>query len=266
MYTTQSKNDKSIIMKSIMYAVFFSSIIILMPACKKDSSTDKAHLSVRMTDAPASYNAVNVDIQGVEVTGNGGKAVMLNVNPGIYNLLDYSNGLDTLIASGDLDAGKVSQIRLILGTNNSVIVNGDVFPLSTPSAMQSGLKLQIHQTFEAGVSYGILLDFDANKSIVTTGNGQYQLKPVIRTVNAAINGSIKGNITPAGLIAVVTATSGSETYTSVTNDMGYFLIAGLPAGTYSLTVTPALPLLPVTLTGYTVVAGASTNVGLIAFN
>ncbi len=250
-------------MKSILYAVFFSSIIVLMPACKKDSGTDKAHLSVRMTDAPASYNAVNVDIVGVEVTGNGGKAVMLNVNPGIYNLLNYSNGFDTLIASGDLEAGTVSQIRLILGTNNTVVINNVIYPVSTPSASQSGLKLQIHKTFEAGVSYGILLDFDANKSIVTTGNGVYQLKPVIRTIDAAITGSIKGNITPVGTIAVVTATSETETYTSVTNAAGNFLIAGLPAGIYAVTITPKLPMLPVTLTAKIVVVGASTNIGLI---
>lgn len=258
------KNRKSLILKSLMYSLFFSSLVLLIPACKKDSNDGKAHLSVRMTDAPANYEAVLVDIQGVEVKGSDDNAIVLNTNAGIYNLLDFSNGLDTLIASADINAGTISQIRLILGPNNSVIVNGETFPLSTPSAMQSGLKLQIHQNFEAGVSYSILLDFDANKSIVSTG-GTYQLKPVIRTINSAINGSIKGNITPVGFIAVVTATSGTETYTSVTNDNGYFLVAGLPAGTYAVTVTPALPLLPLTIPGKVVVAGASTNLGLIAF-
>jgi len=265
MYTTKIKNGKSIILKSVMYALFFSSLILLIPACKKDSNDGKAHLSVRMTDAPATYDAVMVDIQAVEVLGSDGNAITLNTNAGIYNLLDFSNGLDTLIASADVNAGTISQIRLILGPNNSVIVKGDVFPLSTPSAMQSGLKLQIHQTFEAGISYSILLDFDANKSVVVTGNGQYQLKPVIRTIDAAVNGSIKGRISPAGMVTLVTATSGVETYSSVTNDNGYFLIAGLPAGTYSVTLTPVLPLLPVTLTGKTVIVGNSTDIGLIVF-
>jgi hypothetical protein len=39
-------------------------------------------------------------------------------------------------------------------------------------------------------------DFDANKSIVKLGNGGYKLKPVIRTVETAISGAIKGTITP----------------------------------------------------------------------
>ena len=262
MNTFEIKNRKLSILKKVMYAVTFSLMVLLIPACKKDNA-DKAHLSVRMTDAPANYDAVMVDVQGVEIKGEGGNLVMLNTTAGIYNLLDFTNGLDTLIASGDLDAGTISQIRLILGSENSVVVDGVVYHLSTPSAEQSGLKLQIHQTFVAGVSYHILLDFDANQSIVKQGNGEYKLKPVIRTINAAISGSIKGSIAPISLGTTVTATSNGVVYSTVANSNGYFMIAGLPAGTYTITVTPALPLLPLTITGKTVVIGASTDLGII---
>jgi len=264
MYTSHNKNGKSLIMTKVLYAIFFSLLVFMIPACNKDDN-EKAHLSVRMTDAPANYDAVMVDVQGVEVTGNGDATVLLNTNKGIYNLLDFTNGMDTLIATGDLDAGTISQIRLILGTRNSVIVDGEVHPLSTPSAQQSGLKLQIHQTFEAGVSYYVLLDFDANQSIVKQGNGEYQLKPVIRTINAAVSGSIKGNISPISLGTVITATSNGISYSTVANLNGYFMIAGLPAGTYSITVTPVLPLQPITITGKTVVVGVSTDLGIIVF-
>ena len=265
MQTTQNKNGKSLIMTKILYAVFFSLLVFMMPACNKDEN-NQAHLSVRMTDAPANYDAVMVDVQGVEVIGEGGAAVMLNTSKGIYNLLDFTNGVDTLIAAGDLDAGTISQIRLILGTENSVIVDGNVFPLSTPSAQQSGLKLQVNQTFVAGVSYYILLDFDANQSVVLQGNGTYQLKPVIRTINAAVSGSIKGSISPISLGTVVTASSNGVSYSTIANANGYFMIPGLPAGTYDVTVTPVLPLLPITITGKTVVIGATTDLGIVIFN
>jgi hypothetical protein len=50
-----------------------------------------------------------------------------------------------------LEISKVQQIRLILGTRNTV-VDGITYPLSTPSAEQSGLKLQVNQTLQEGVS------------------------------------------------------------------------------------------------------------------
>ncbi|NTW23961.1 MAG: DUF4382 domain-containing protein, partial [Lentimicrobium sp.] len=201
----------------------------------------------------------------VEVTGDDGSTVMLNTNAGIYNLLNFSNGLDTLIATGDLNAGKISQIRLILGPNNSVIVDNVVYPLSTPSAQQSGLKLQVHRTFEPGVSYMLLLDFDANQSIILTGNGQYQLKPVIRVIDAAISGSIKGSTSPLGVMAMISATSGGITYSSVNNLSGQFLISGLPAGLYEVTVNPEIPYSRITLYDVEVATGISTNLGLIVF-
>lgn len=216
-----------------------------------------------MTDAPANFDAVMVDVQSVELTGSNGNSVTLNKNNRICNLLNLSNGVDTLLATGDLDPGTISQIRLILGTNNSVTVDGVVYPLSTPSAMQSGLKLTVNKTFTAGVTYSVLLDFDASQSIVLQGNGTYQLKPVIRTVETALNGSIKGSISILGIIATVKATSNGVTYTSVTNTNGQFLIAGLPVGTYEVTVTPDLPWLPVVKTNIAVTLGASTNLGII---
>jgi hypothetical protein len=45
-----------------------------------------------MTDAPGPYQQVNVDVMGVEITGDGGQSVTLNVVPGIYDLLKLSNG------------------------------------------------------------------------------------------------------------------------------------------------------------------------------
>jgi hypothetical protein len=260
------RKSKFLFLKKVMYVSLIGLLVMQISSCNKEKNAGKAQLSVQMTDAPANYDAVMIDVQGFEVTGSGGSAVMLNTTAGMYNLLELSNGISKLIATGDLDAGAVSQIRLILGPNSTVKVNNVDYPLSTPSAMQSGLKLQVHQTFEAGVAYSILLDFDANQSIVQSGNNEYQLKPVIRTIDAAISGSIKGSITPVGGIVMVTATSNGISYSTVTNATGSFLIAGLPVGTYDITITPELPLLPITLTGKIVVVGISTNLGITTLN
>ncbi|SEA27814.1 protein of unknown function [Flavobacterium gillisiae] len=218
----------------------------LLNSCNNDNAQASYPYSVSMTDAPGPYQQVNVDVIGVEIKGEGSESITLNVIPGIYDLLKLSNGVEKLIATDTLEISKISQIRLILGTRNTVVLDGITYPLSTPSAEQSGLKLQVHQTLQEGIMYHVLLDFDANKSIVKLGNGGYKLKPVIRTVETAISGAIKGTITPIGALAVATATNlvTLETYSTNVNVEGKFLVMGLPAGKYSLTITPDITIVP----------------------
>ena len=150
-------------------------LILIFIACKKDASEEtyvSGDLQIRLTDAPAVYDSVLIEIVGVEVHSDrtNGWINMAVPFPGQYNLLQYANGLDTLIASSNLPAGNVSQIRLILGANNSVTKNGVTYPLVIPSSSQSGLKLQIHKEIIGGVTNIILRDFDAGRSIVEQGN------------------------------------------------------------------------------------------------
>jgi hypothetical protein len=255
-------------MKKIKIILSFIVLGIIMTSCNNNDETASNYpYAVKMTDAPGPYQAVNVDLIGVEVTGNGGETVMLNVKKGIYNLLDLTNGKSTLIATDTLQISKVEQIRLILGTNNTVVVDNTTYPLSTPSAEQSGLKLQVHQTLEQGIMYNVLLDFDANKSIVNTGNGAYKLKPVVRTIETAISGNIKGKITPVGSLAVVTAVDAvtNLSYSTSVSATGEFLLMGLPSGTYTVTVTPVFPLLPVIKSTIVVTVGNTTDLGTTAF-
>lgn len=233
-------------------------------SCKKDQNVTTP-VKVRLTDAPGNFQQVNVEILGVEFKINKDTEVNLNINQGIYNLLDYTNGLDTLIAYADVPSGKLSQIRLILGTNNTVMVDSVIYPLSTPSAMQSGLKLQVKTVLEPGVLYDILLDFDANQSIGLSGDGKYHLKPVIRTINEAISGSVSGSISNLdALPATITATDGVSTYSTITTKQ-QFLLIGIPEGTYTITATPQTPFQVVTLSDVKIKTGEMLNLGTIQF-
>lgn len=255
-------------MKKTLLMTFVFALTIALNACSSDNTSSGSYAyKVRMTDAPGPYSEVNVDIQNVEVTGNNGQTVMLNTNAGIYNLLDFTNGVSTLLATSILTDADVKQVRLILGPNNTIVKDGVTYPLSTPSAEQSGLKLLVNQTLSADIENTILIDFDANTSVVETGNGTYKLKPVLRTVVTAVTGNITGSLTPVGTLAMVSATSNTTSlvYTSSADATGNFKILGLPAGTYTFTITPALPFLPVTVTNVVVQAGVNTSAGVFVF-
>ena len=252
-------------MKKLMILFIAVATGIATISCNNDSTAKSYPYNVRMTDAPGPYQKVNIDLQAVEITGNAGQTVTLNTTAGIYNLLDLANGVNKLIATSTLSDAQVNQIRLVLGPNNTVVVGGVTYPLSTPSAEQSGLKLLINQTLQADIQNEIMIDFDANVSVIETGNGTYKLKPVLKTVVTAISGKINGSITPIGTLATVTATSSAGVvYSSSVNTLGLFQIVGILPGTYTFTVTPLLPLLPVTRTNVVVTAGVPTNVGVIA--
>jgi hypothetical protein len=238
-------------------------------SCSKDKETSDVSsttpFELRMTDAIANYNAVNIDVQAIEVKTDIGATIMLNVNPGVYNLLDYANGVDTLIATGSIPTATVSQVRLILGNNNSVVdSNGVLHPMDTPSAQESGLKLNVHAALQPGVTYAMLIDFDANRSIVVTGNGQYKLKPVIRVISQALTGSIHGTVAPASALpATVLAINGTDTVTTTTDASGNFLFQGMASATYSVVIVPQSPHLIFTYPNVSVSVGVMTELNII---
>lgn len=259
-------------MKQKQVKILLSLLLIgsIFSSCTKDKETSTvpstSRFEMRMTDATAAYSAVNIDIQGVEVKTSNGTTVLLNINPGIYNLLDFANGVDTLIATGILATSTISQVRLILGNNNSVVQNGTTYPLNTPSAQESGLKLQVHSVLQPGITYYMLIDFDANRSIVVTGNGQYQLKPVIRVITQAANSSIHGSVAPAlALPASVLAIMGIDTVSTSTSATGNFLFQGMASGTYTVIIQPQLPFLNDTISNVNVSTGVVTELGTITF-
>ncbi|MDP4151264.1 MAG: DUF4382 domain-containing protein [Bacteroidota bacterium] len=259
---------------SVLVLGFISSVLLIFLSCNKSSTgaySGNSRLEVRLTDDPASYDAVYIDIQKVEVnvssdtgTSIGWQTVNI-LRPGVYNLLHFRNGIDTLLASADLPAGSLSQIRLILGDHNSVVINGQSYALTTPSAQQSGLKLNIHSILTAGIVYRLWIDFDASRSIVTAGNsGKHLLKPVIRTYSEAIGGSIKGFVLPTAAKPLVWAAQGSDTLLALPDSLtGYYFFGGVNAGSWNLLIQARDSTYKDSVFSVIVNTGAVTNAGSV---
>lgn len=247
-------------------------------------SSETGTLQVSLTDAPpCGFDAVKVVVQKVRVHASAGAGANdagwseVALNPArTIDLVTLSNGVRDTLGQTLLPAGRYQQMRLVLAdAGNSVKPSGSSqeVPLAIPSGQQSGLKMNVDLEVPANKVADFVIDFNACKSVVTRGNGSYALKPVLRgttvltdagqridgfvgasvalpttRVSAQQNGVEIGASTP---LAAGTGTADS--------DIGRFVIAPLPAGSYDLVVTSAGHVTAV-MTGVTVTTTAFTTV------
>lgn len=271
-------------MKKIKFCPQLFFVIVLLAsfftACNNNDNDDSAQTSrmmVRLVDAPGDYDEVNIDVQDVMIkasTDSGEEGWVSIVSddfiPGTYNLLDLTGGVNLLLADNVVPSGYLGQIRLVLGENNTLVKGDDVINLNTPSAMQSGLKLMVNQTLQAGASYEFILDFDVAKSVVSAGgSGMYNLKPVIHVSATATSGVIKGVVSPVleGYQVQVSIPVGDTTISTFANETGMFQLNGVPAGTYTVTLTPdaASGKTAIMVADVVVENGEITDIGSVSF-
>lgn len=216
---------------------------VMMVACG-DKEGGAAKIQVVMVDAPAEYDAVLIDVQEVQVNTSSdeenGWESLEEAEPGIYNLLELTNGEEAFLGEIELPEGRLGQVRLILGDQNELVIGEDTLELTVPSGSQSGLKVNINADIVEGVAYKLILDFDAGRSVVKRGNsGAYNLKPVIRAQMDAQTGAIEGAVSPAGADVIVYAIQGEDSVSSYPDEAGAYLIRALTEGTYNVVAVPA---------------------------
>jgi len=218
------------------------------------ASAGDGSLRVALTDAPSCYQHVYVTVQKVRVNQSstagdqdGGWADLTLATPQRIDLVNLRNGVLQELGTMPLAAGHYTQLRLVLGDSattamaNSVQPNGGAeTALDTPSAMQSGLKLQANFDVTAGQMADLVLDFDACKSIVKAGNsGKYLLKPVIAVVPRLVSG-LTGYVSTTlslGSTTVAAQQNGATVRSTSPDANGFFSIPYLQPGTYSVVVT-----------------------------
>ena len=169
---------------TLLFALLTLTFMGIFYACTKGSAENGSTTTfkVNLTDNPLAAQEVNIDLKEVRVNFKEGSDEwsVLPTNSGIYNLLDFRNGVDTTIATGSITANEVREIRLVLGTNNSIRINDMVHPLTIPSGSETGLKIKLGQSLRKGMEQEVTIDFDAALSVHQTENGTYILKPVLK--------------------------------------------------------------------------------------
>ena len=254
--------------------IFLLFISFFMFACDggggSSSSGEVGTVSMSLTDAMSNkFNAVYVTIDDVQVhtkgNGNGNNSWQSASAPNLpktFNLYDLANGVREEIGLADLAIGTYTQMRLIIGTvpddginelseahpyANYVIDTDDNYQeLKIPSGINTGIKIVHGFTISTDQTTELILDFNAEKSVVVAGNsGNWLLKPTIKVGSIKELSIIRGKVTSdgsAGIAGVLvsvqvfdgTATDDKDMVTvqtsTITDADGYFAVFVSPLG------------------------------------
>ena len=246
------------LIRTVKWGLTISSIALVVLACQKETSAPAATglatrvpstLKVYLTDDQnLVFDKVFIDIQKLEIkveddgVDSLGGWFGLHITPGVYNILQFRNGLDTLLGSGTIPANrKLQKIRLTLGNNNSVVMNGQTKPLKVKDKNNEVIA-QLDQTnveLTSPDQFLFWIDFDAGRSIKSDNSGSgnnngFELRSQIRIFSKKKSGRIEGRVLPVAAQAVVMAISGMDTLTAKPEREGEFKFVGLKAGIYQL--------------------------------
>jgi len=197
------KKNFIIILFLLALAIFISGCIGILTTPEDDSiAPGRGRLEIYLTDAPGDYLEVNITISKIEahIAGEGDedwdvlKEWMIGAEP-TFDLKKLED-VSILLASLELEPNKYTQLRLFLkgGEEDAwIILEGSEGPegptltefLEIPSVYQTGIKLIHPFEINGGQTTELTIDFDAEKSIIKTGNGGYKLKPVIKVITGS---------------------------------------------------------------------------------
>ena len=261
-----------------MLAAVLPLATFLIIACQKENVSDDAPapLKIYLTDHQTPiFDSVFIDMQKLEVKleddslSNGGW-VNMNIRSGVYNILRFRNGLDTLFASAVLPNNRIRKVRLTVGTQNSVMRNGQSSPLKIKDKEREVVISLSRTNFDINNGQVMLwLDFDAGNSIVVDNSGWgnnngFELKPRIKAFGKSNTGRIEGHVLPLAANAIVKAVLGSDTATAIPESRsGEFKIIGLNAGNYQLVIDAQNGYFDSTISSVRVINGEDTKLPVI---
>lgn len=271
-------------------------VSLVAVACNKSTSVENGpgiqELNVLLTDGPGDFNNVFIDIKSLQVvidTAREGKHrrdtcnwdhiasnrnsrkdsglvwTTMPIKAGVYDILKFRNGLDTLLASANVPKGSVRLVRIELGANNAVVKDSVMHPLNLSPNLPNFIviKLKGHEFEEfASRRHRLWLDFDVSRSIIEA-NGRFYLIPVMHTFVEKNTASVAGKVKPRDAKAVITLFNNTDTAYALPNKEGEFKMRGLKDGTYTLFVKASNGYRDTTINNVVVVQPKTTSVGIV---
>ena len=221
-------------------------------------------IEVRVTDAPPKYTVTQIIVEISEDEEEGGVQVHRadGEGGGVWETIDILGGqnpfvlypdllgLEQVLAVGDVDAGKYTQIRMNLEsvTVTYTYTEDGVPQENTVEAIIPNGELKFVRPFyvEEGGETTITLDFDADKSVAVTGAPDKVIfKPVVKLSiehgegEEELLGIIAGTVTDSsdGPIEGATVVVEDTELSATTDGSGDYEIDDVPVGTYTVTAS-----------------------------
>jgi len=155
-----------------------------------DDTTDVDHDTTDVDDHDVDDDTTEVEHGGWEVVKNETMTV---------DLMQLRGGVFATLGVALVPAGHYTQVRLKLGPGSDVVVDGVTHPLVVPSGMQSGLKLIHPFRVPASGFVDLLLDIDAQTSILEDGAGNWILHPTVKITQTGRSAQANVRISPRAL-------------------------------------------------------------------
>jgi predicted secreted protein len=110
--------------------------------------------------------------------GNGGEWISIDISDDMatFDLLEVK-GIEEFFGSSEVAAGKYTQLRLIVDRAEVITADNVTHEATVPS---KEVKIVRPFNVNGGETTSLLLDFDAEHSVVATGSGKFQIKPVVK--------------------------------------------------------------------------------------
>lgn len=109
---------------------------------------------------------------------DGGEWISINIsdNASRFDLLDVK-GIEQFLGASEIEAGKYTQVRLVVDTVQVKLGSGNLTDATVPSG-----ELKLVHPFEVvgGETTALVLDFAADKMVTVTGAGKILVKPVVK--------------------------------------------------------------------------------------
>ena len=108
------------------------------------------------------------------------------------------NDVSVLLASLNLEPNSYTQLRVFLDEEAELVFLRDsskvTEPLKIPSSAQTGIKLIHPFEIKADMTTILTINFEAENSIIKTGNGEYLMNPVISLSSEISSGDDNGDV------------------------------------------------------------------------